>query len=312
MKADPSLLIELNKSQYKSGDTIKGVLIFSTSYPIYIHKIQIKLYKEFTYTINSEKLKKKRSPDTLFDLYENELEFTELSIGNHSFPFEIKVKKEIKGTANTSLYFLNNAFAIKNQIFLESLVYKNKNDEILLKEANEIHFINKIKCNKPSIFEMEFSYCFCLFYSDCKLRVNLDKEVYYSGETANLAIEVLKSNQPIKIKSVFVELFQNVFLQSDNKIYKEKKLISKTKGYSCQFNNLYCADVKIPFAVPNNVFESYLSLSNHVQVSIVFDRALPITVNKNIYIYKEVIKLPKLSSDSIIRGVTLPKKIFKY
>ncbi|KCZ78482.1 hypothetical protein H311_00486, partial [Anncaliia algerae PRA109] len=139
MKADPSLLIELNKSQYKSGDTIKGVLVFSTSYPIYIHKIQIKLYKEFTYTINSEKLKKKRSPDTLFDLYENELEFTELSIGNHSFPFEIKVRKEIKGTANTSLYFLNNAFAIKNQIFLEALVYKNKNDEIFLKEANEIH-----------------------------------------------------------------------------------------------------------------------------------------------------------------------------
>lgn len=311
-KEEPTLIIETEKTLYKTDDTIKGMLTLKTFSPMYVYKIELRVYKEFTCRINSETEKKKQSSPTTFDLYQNNLEFTELSTGNHTFPFDLKIKKEMKGTTNTSLYFSGKTFNLRNQIILEAILYGDNKKQKIYKKSIDLNFYNIAKKNKPTIFDMEFTYCFCLFYSECKLRINSDKDFYYSGETAKITVEVLKSYSPIKIKSVTLELFQNMLLDSGSKFYKEKKLLFKTKGYFCNLENLFCADMRIPFSVPNNIHESHLSLTNFVQITITFDRSLPVLITRDVCIVKDIFKPPMLQDESLIQGITLAKRVFKY
>lgn len=311
-KDNPILQVDLDRPSYTKNETIKGTLTLKTLSPIYIHKIELKLFKEFEYKINSEKLRKRKSSDKIYLLYENPLDFSELSIGSHTFPFEIKIVKDVKGTVSSLIHFGQNFYSVKNQIFLEAVVYKDKSAENVCSKKVEVNFYELVKKNRPVLFNMEFTYCFCLLHTESKLEISLDKDFYYAGECINLSVNLLKNNKIIKIKSLFVEMYQNMQLQSDNQFYKEKKLLFKTKGYVDTLKNKYCADIRIPFSVPNNVFESYLSLYNHLEINITFDRSSPIMLRKNVYVVKNTINLPNLSDESVIQGVTLPKCTFKY
>ena len=293
MGKDVVLYVQKDKSINKQGELVTGSVNLKSLYPLYVSKIELRVYKRFLVEDGvqssasfgreqSGDIEKEVAYDRVFLLYKNPLGFNEFSSGHHAFPFQVQLKKSDGGSVNAQLSFDSGRYAIENRYFLEASLYKQDSDEAQ-KTSNTAEIHVQILDDRKKSIRVDFSYCFCFFNSSCFLEAALDKKMYFSGDTARIRVSANEGSGS-KIKSVIVELFQCLDVVLGDRQVAAQRLISKTKGCYESDTNAFFADMRIPFTTPSNSKERHLKLKNVLCIHVSFDRSLPIKVKKSINI----------------------------
>jgi hypothetical protein len=313
--------IHLEEAIHSSGGAVSGCASLTLPSPSYISKVELRVYKKFmarhrALPVNgfieatAERSCEQILSDSVFVLYRNPFEFSELSSGQHFFPFQVQLRNE-SGSVDAQLFFESGHYKVKNQYLLEAIVYKRVEYKIeRISKTEEIYVIDRRSVEQKMSAGIDFSYCFCLFSSHGTVDTVLDKKFYFSGDIAKLRISRQQDTCKVAIKSVAVELYQYLEVHIDGERMFDQKLVTKTKGYPDPAGDGFLADIRLPFALPSNVNEKYLKLRNILNISVCFDMSLPVHIQRDISIVKNQLKVATDNVACMLEGLKQPLQFF--
>lgn len=325
MEGQVTVDIQKNKTLQVSGEPLTGQISLRALSPFYVSRIELRVYKRFSMEYSTatgasihpdDEERSSKVDRTVYDktfvLYRNPLEFDEFSSGHHAFPFEVELKKADSSSVNTVLDFESGTYRVRNQYFLEANVYvKNSATMDRISSFVDVYVVNKLFEEQEHVSRIDFSYCLCFFTSNCLLHTRLDKDLYFSGDVAQLEVFVREPGSDIKIKSITVELRQHLEAAVGGLCVLDQRTISRTKGYCSFEKSSFLASIRIPATVPSNVLEKYLKLTSVIYVYVSFDMALPIKIKKRINIAKNQLEIVEHVFPDVLEGVTQDKKSFR-
>lgn len=279
--------------------------------PIYVKKITLKLIKSQSIFFDSEVKEESKKVLEIFNVYENPLEFESFSSGHHKFPVGLFLNKALSGSINSEVFSNSGRLRIENRYFLE-IVATNEANFPFIRNRKELLIRENPPSNVLSNVKIEFSYCFCFFYSECELMFHLDSVVYNPGEMAVLEVSSNYTLNKFKIKQVRVELMQCVKTNFRQLKVDDEKVIFKTKGFYDSETNKYVANIRIPRSVHSSICDKNFNIENQLAIFILFQMADPIKIKKEIRIANLVDEPVELNDYDVLEGITQPVQFLEF
>eukprot|EP00866_Antonospora_locustae_P001986 jgi/Antlo1/1986/1626 len=311
------LRIQQERSMHGPGDVVSGHVSIKTLQPLYIYGVELRVCKRFEAACTplppgTEHACEHAVYDRTFTLYRNPFEFEELSSGHHVFPFGVHLRETDGASVDACIAFVSGCYTLRNQYFLEAAVHHREQGVLhTARRRDRVCVAERVRARGRSPAHIDFSYCLCLLSTSCIVETALDKEVYFSGDVARLSAAV-QERAGLRISALSAELYQCMEVDMGGKRMRERKLVSKTKGYRDAATGCFLADVRIPSTVPSNVFEQYLRLGNVLCVIVAFDMSLPVRIQRRICVVKTVRAPLDAEEDvDVIEATTQQTRVFR-
>ncbi|KAL0266084.1 UNVERIFIED_CONTAM: hypothetical protein PYX00_011800 [Menopon gallinae] len=310
------LRIQREGGMHGPGDVVTGHVSVKTLQPLYIRSVELRVCKRFEAThtpqgAGAEHRAERVVYDRTFALYRNPLEFEELSSGHHVFPFGVRLRSDDGASADAHIALEGGRLHVRNQYFLEAAVH-HREDGVLrtARCRNEVCVAERARAGSSYPARIDLSYCLCLLSTSCMVETALDREVYFSGDVARLCASV-RERAGLRISAMAAELYQCIEADMGGRWLRERKLVSKTKGYRDAATGCFLADVRIPSSVPSNVSERYLRLANVLCVVVVFDMSLPVRIQRRVCVVKAAHTPLHCAEEDVdvLEGTTQPARV---
>lgn len=299
------------------GDVVSGHVSVKTLLPLYIRGVELRVCKRFEAAYapqgaGSERGAERVIYDRTFMLYRNPLEFEEVSSGHHVFPFGVRLRGDDGASADAHIALETGRLRVRNQYFLEAALHHREGGVLrTARWREEVCVAERARADSIRPARVDLSYCLCLLSTSCTVETALDREVYFSGDVARLCASV-RERAGLRISAVAAELYQCMETDVDGRWLRERKLVSKTKGYRDAATGRFLADVRIPSSVPSNVSERYLRLANVLCVVVAFDMSLPVRIQRRVCVVKAA-RTPLHCAEEdvdVLEGTTQPARVF--
>lgn len=320
----PEVTLNIHQEEvvHVSGGTVAGSVCLVIMNPSYISKIELRVYKKFVARYRAtpkngfvedtaQSACDEVLSDKVFVLYRNPFEFSELSSGQHVFPFQVQLRNSESGSVDTQLFFESGHYRVKNQYLLEAIVHRRVDYKLeKISKTEEVYVVDKREVEQTMSTGIDFSYCFCFFSTQGTVDTILDRSSYFSGDIAQLRVAKQQDKTKIAIKSVVVELYQYLEVHIEGERMFDQKLVVKTKGYPDPAGNGFVVDIRVPFALPSNINEKYLKLRNVLNISVCFDMSLPVNIQRDISVVKNQLKVAADTPQGTLEGLLQPLQFF--
>lgn len=299
------------------GDVVAGHVSIKTLQPLYIHGVELRVCKRFEAACTpnppgSGHGCERTVYERTFTLYRNPLEFEEVSSGHHVFPFGIHLREADGASVDAHLAFESGRYTLRNQYFLEAAVHHREQGVMhTARRRDEVCVAEHTRTGGGRRARIDFSYCLCLLSASCTVETALDREVYFAGDVARLSAAV-RERAGLRISALSAELYQCMEVDIGGRRLRERKLVSKTKGYRDAATGRFLADVRIPSTVPSNVAEQYLRLGNVLCVVVAFEMSLPVRIQRRICVVKAA-RAPLDTEDDVdvLEATTQQPRVFR-
>ena len=255
---------------------------------------------------------------------EKETETENNYLKNKIFIFIIYLKRKNENEYEDELYdtisFLDEQF---DQIFIDNLNGKNENIANLIESSQKKQLFSKIInliINDNNEFEFLFS----------DIKINIKGKIKGLNKTnknyIKCIIENLSKNEYMK-KMIQIKL---KFMENEDiieKLFKEKKIKANSIDYISEIYKYYCdqilnnLEIIILECEKNNIFSSFLNISDKNENKTIYDNRYSKIILKNIFDKIDVNNQNKFSDNTfnIILGIKIPgikpiieEKIIKY
>lgn len=304
--------IELNKTHYFPTNIIEGAIKLKISELTLVKSLKLRFYKK-------QKILLKKidglSPEIIIDedkiIRESIHDFCqncELSSGEHTFPFKIKLKHEENGTGKIKGYFYDSVCQVENFCILEGICSTNNND---YHSEKLISIYDKNEEKRQTDLNIKTHTFLCLFDKTILYRILLDKVWYTKGD--NIAVEcfsVTKTSKPV-IAGISGKLYQLVIInRPGNNIIKAKQMCT-SNGFPSNRNRF-----KIQFRIPMNAGPSITEAAFTVRTVLFLEIKLYsgsiLKIKKYLNIGEPFFEIPEIESKSIETGKVFSEVFIDY
>ncbi|KAM0677021.1 hypothetical protein BDAP_002397 [Binucleata daphniae] len=306
------LYITFNKPFFVHNDLITGAVHLKTMDPINLERINLTITKKYNSYLeqyfddgiqqHNESLDVYKHNFTLFDSIN---EYTKISSGHHTFPFQFYLKCNDNATTNLSQKFTLCYCEIKNRYVLESNVMVYGIYMPAIHTAKDIPVIDQTIPEDKTVVKIDLSTCFCMINTSFNLTCELDKECYTAGDYANLLFGSKNSNM---IVSVNVYLYQIVSIYISKKFKTMSCMILQSKNNNTEQKFNISCKLKLPYNLTSSVKEEKFEVKYVLQIFITIDKGNPIRLKKNININQMFVDNDEISTLNVLQGNdNLPK-----
>lgn len=316
---DTRVRIELDRERYECGSEVVGAIDIRTREPLCIGRIVLAVSK--TMRLKIQKTEECREPGDgfediekteegyrcEFEIYSNESPLEEISSGHHVFPFKFALRSsdgassEVKGLYFDILCDIRSMYSLSAEIYMVGVhrpVYVVNREIQVVDSATEPRtFHTTVRVSSP----------ICFFSKSHDVSFELDRPVYYSGESLVLRASVPQKSA-IRHIECFVYEILNVSVDS-REMVRTKYIVGGEARREA--DGTFKTVLRIPSTTPSTVTGADFSLRVVLFVNIGFRKGQPVRVKKYIHIVRRSMALcPEIESINILEGEVYPEKIF--
>lgn len=307
------LYITLDKPFFVYNDLITGVVHLKTVDPINLEKINLTIKKRYASFLETYNDDQKQVYEESLDIYSHSFtlfdcvsEYTKMSSGHHTFPFQFHLKYGDNATTNLKQKFKSCFCKIDSKYILESSVKVYGIYMPAIHTIKEIYVVNYNQPLKKSVINIELSRCFCIVNTTFNLSCELDKNEYTASERVNLCIE---SKGFKKISGASIYLYQIVSINIKDRFKTMSCLILHSKSESTKPSSMLNCSFMLPSDLPSCAKEDKFEIKYVLQIIVSVKKSNQIRFQRNININQAFGNDNEhISIINVLRGIeNLPK-----
>ncbi|KAM0685925.1 hypothetical protein COBT_002859 [Conglomerata obtusa] len=308
------LFISLDKPYFTHTDLISGTLHLIILEPLCLEKINLKIKKNYEAQLKiirnnqRQKLAEKREIyNNHFELYSSASSYTKISSGHHTFPFQFYLKNGDNASTSLMQVFSSCLCKISSSYVIDANIKLYGIYMPLIHTTREIPIVDGYVSTGNCVIQIELSSCFCVINTSFDLMCRLDKEMYFTGDTAKITIDVGSKR---KIYSFDVYLYQIMSLYVQDNFRTMSKFVAKGGSEKIRASGCVDCELMLPGELASTVSEEKFDVKYILQVIVTFERSSPVRFKKDIFLIKKIKPDTNMHQIDALKGIDAATQFF--
>lgn len=300
MEKTVHLYITLNNDYQTVKNIVSGTIHLKTLDILNLERITLTVTKSYSAKITSSYNQisdDKTVYEYCFDVYKAISEYTRLSTGHHTYPFQFYLKArdgastKMESTFGSEIYKISNEYKLSAKIKIYGIYMP------LITTQKELFVIDESRINRLKAVDIKMSYCLCLVNEKIKLTSEFDKKCYFSGDKANLKLCCDKDT----IVAVNWYLYQLASVTVNSTFKTKSRLVNygENKGSA---NSITC-EIPLFSNLPSTVLEDKFEIRYLFQIVVQFKGKAVIRYTQDVFIAQRCVKESDDVFFDVLKGI---------
>ncbi|KAL7349676.1 putative thioredoxin-interacting protein [Encephalitozoon intestinalis] len=317
MGMDTKIKIDLDKEMYPGGSEVRGAVDIKMRSPLRISKINLVFSK--TTRLKIQEIERKENTENnevekIYDGYRHEFEIyssddplEEVSSGHHRFPFRFMLRREDEGSLEIKGVYFDILCNIRSIYDLYAEIYILGVHNPAYTVRREIQIVDPIMEPRNFNTAIDVLSPICFLSRRYNIRLEVDKEFYYSGDC--LVTEASIPSKKPKIKRMECFIYEILSVSVEGKEILRTKYIGGGEAEHYDGGRVLRASLKIPSTTPSTVMGSNFSIRVVLFINLELYRGTPVRIKKYIHVIKKNIIHPEIDCMDVLEGEIYPERI---